>query len=117
LPNADQLFGFAAECGLKAVMQALGMQLDRDGRPQEKEHRRHINRLWDVFRSFCQGLTGARYASELPKVNPFSNWSADQRYFRSSSSCFDEARVDEHRAGALDVLKIVEKARVDGSSP
>ena len=26
--NADQLYGFSAECGLKAVMQVLGMHVD-----------------------------------------------------------------------------------------
>lgn len=33
LGNADQLYGFSAECGLKAVMTGLGMPLDPSGRP------------------------------------------------------------------------------------
>jgi hypothetical protein len=31
--NADQLYGFSAECGLKTVMQALGMNTDAAGVP------------------------------------------------------------------------------------
>lgn len=33
LANADQLYGFSAECGLKALMEVLGMRLDPSGRP------------------------------------------------------------------------------------
>ncbi len=117
LPNADQLFGFAAECGLKAVMRALGMRLDSGGRPREKKHRRHIDGLWDVFRSFCQGRSGARYASALSANNPFLNWSVDQRYYKSSASCFDQVRVNEHRNGAQVVLNVVNVARSDGRLP
>ena len=29
--NADQLYGLSAECGLKAVMRALGMPVGRHG--------------------------------------------------------------------------------------
>ncbi len=32
-PNADQLYGLAAECGLKAVMEVLGMPVDARGVP------------------------------------------------------------------------------------
>ena len=32
--NADQLYGFSAECGLKAVMKALGMAVDSMGVPE-----------------------------------------------------------------------------------
>ena len=44
--NADHLYGLSAECGLKAVMRALGMQVDDEGAPIDKEHRKHIDELW-----------------------------------------------------------------------
>ena len=39
-------YGLSAECGLKAVMRALGMQVDDEGAPIDKEHRKHIDKLW-----------------------------------------------------------------------
>ena len=34
--NADHLYGFSAECGLKAVMKGLGMKVGAIGRPEDK---------------------------------------------------------------------------------
>ena len=34
--NADQMYGFSAECGLKAVMKGLGMQVDPVGIPVDE---------------------------------------------------------------------------------
>ena len=33
--NADQLYGFSAECGLRAVMRALGMPVETTGMPEK----------------------------------------------------------------------------------
>ena len=35
--NADQLYGLSAECGLKAVMQILGMPVDDQGRAPRRD--------------------------------------------------------------------------------
>ena len=43
--NADQLYGFSAECGLKAVMKTFGMPVDETGTPEEREHRVHVQDL------------------------------------------------------------------------
>lgn len=53
LGNAYQLYGLAAECALKAVMQGLGMQLGDKGRPQEPGHKVHIDKLWQAFSLFA----------------------------------------------------------------
>ncbi|MCC6156588.1 MAG: hypothetical protein IT350_00950 [Deltaproteobacteria bacterium] len=53
-PNADQLYGFAAECTLKAIMVGLGMSVVAD-RPQYPSHRVHIDKLWNEFRTFAAG--------------------------------------------------------------
>ena len=39
--NADQLYGFSAECGLKAVMRSSGMPVDNEGTP-ENRYRKHV---------------------------------------------------------------------------
>jgi len=60
--NADQLYGFSAECGLKAMMQALGMSVDAGGRPTDEKHRKHVQDLWPIFKSFVNGRNGSHRA-------------------------------------------------------
>jgi len=111
-PNADQLYGLAAECALKAIMRALGMPLRSDGAPQERRHRVHIDRLWSEFLTFASGKGGAACASGLPAENPFDNWRIDQRYHHSSTILKD--RVDTHKEAASLVFVALENARADG---
>lgn len=68
-PNADHLYGFAAECALKAVMVGLGMQLGPDGKPP-KPYAVHIHQLWDQFLIFANGKSQAGYAAMLQPSNP-----------------------------------------------
>ena len=37
LANADHLYGMAAECGLKRLMMAFGMQTDNTGSPVDRQ--------------------------------------------------------------------------------
>ena len=110
--NADHLYGMAAECGLKRLMLAFGMQYDtQNDRPEEKEDRVHANGIWERFESYrCGHHLGAGYA--LPAPNPFDNWDVAQRYACQSS--FDQARVDAHRKGANSVRGLVHKALREG---
>ena len=112
--SADQMYGFSAECGLKAVMKALGMPVDATGAPAEREHRRHAQDLWPVFRTFVQGLGGARYSGRLPKNNPFRDWSHHDRYAHRGH--WEEASLERHRDAARGVLNMVQFARQDGRS-
>lgn len=111
-PNADQLYGFAAECGLKAVMRALGMRLTNDGSPEMRSHRVHIDRLWSEFHAFAAGRGVEPYAVMLPVENPFSDWAVSQRYYRSEEITQD--RVSRHQEALRHVHRVVSRARVDG---
>jgi hypothetical protein len=99
--NADQLYGFSAECGLKAVMQALGMRVDEAGKPREREHQEHVPRIWLVFKNFVAGRDGAQYARLLPEGEPFADWSHHDRYAHRRH--FNRENVERHReaAGAI----------------
>lgn len=46
LANADQLFGFAVECGLKKLMMQFGMTVKDDGSPTKDNDRVHANKIW-----------------------------------------------------------------------
>lgn len=112
-PNADHLFGIAAECALKAVMGALGMRRRPSGDPDEARHRVHIDRLWDEFRTFASGRSAAHYVTLLPAGrNPFHNWDASQRY--SNRSQFVRATVVLHQQGAEATMQVLQRARLDG---
>ncbi len=110
--NADHLFGMAAECGLKRLMQTFGMPYDAGtDRPQERDDREHINKIWNRFESYRSGhARGATYV--LPASNLFNNWHVAQRY--AHQSAFNEAYVTKHKKGAETVKELVQQARRDG---
>ena len=66
--NADQLYGFSAECDLKAVMEVLGMETDPAGTPRAREHRRHVQHLWPKFLAFAEERGGTRLAGLTRKT-------------------------------------------------
>ena len=68
--NADQLYGFSAECGLKAVMTFLGMPVDATGTPTERDHKQHVQDIWPEFEDFVTGKGGARFLRWLPSGEP-----------------------------------------------
>lgn len=113
LANADHLFGLSAECALKAVMSALGMSLNKDGVPEERVHKVHINKLWNEFVSFAKARGGARYATFLMSApNPFDDWDVNQRYEHRSG--FIQTAVGKHREGAQNAKRILDQAVLDG---
>ena len=102
LGNADQLYGFSAECGLKAVMGAL----------KEPLVRKHVDALWPEFKRRSRGRRGGRFRRQLPQGDPFADWSTDDRYARTSYARNEV--VEQHRLAARGVRRMIRKAEVDG---
>lgn len=106
LPNADQLYGLAAECALKAVVVGLGAQTDRGG-DLTPPFRVHAKEMWVGYETFLSGRTGQRYLAPLAGFdgNPFDDWRVDQRYAPaeelSGGSLFRHARAARACATAL----------------
>ncbi len=100
--NADHLFGFSAECGLKAVMVHLGLGEDTPN----KKYRKHVKDLWTIFSKFANEGGGKEYLRELPSDEPFKDWSHNDRY--SASGFSDTEAVKKHRAGADGIRRMVE---------
>jgi hypothetical protein len=112
LANADQLYGLTAECGLKALMEKGGMDIVNN-QAHKSKYKKHINATWSHFSDFRQGRL-ALYA--LPNTNPFNHWLIDHRY--ASCSDFDAVRVQQHQAGAQQVINLARRARdIDGILP
>jgi hypothetical protein len=110
--NADHLYGMAAECALKRIMEAFGMPVDSvSGSPSTKADKVHADGIWTRFESYRAGHhLGAAYT--LPQPSPFSNWKAEQRYANQSN--FDQALAQQHRHGAGLVLRLVKQAQLNG---
>ncbi len=110
--NADHLYGLAAECGLKRLMHAFGMQLRADGKPVDERDAKHADQIWGRYDAYRTGhQVGIAYALTAAK-NPFADWHVSQRY--ANASAFDQARTDGHRVGADMVRRLVSRARMDG---
>ena len=110
--TADHLYGLSAECGLKAIMRGLGMDVDAEGTPRERKHRQHMPGLVPVFRDFAHQRGGGAYLASLPDRTPFDDWSIDNRYAHRRH--FQSANVAPHRAAACRVGQFVQRARQDG---
>lgn len=78
LPNADQLYGFAAECALKVALQRLPTCRSEAG--LNPGWREHVDALW--ARSALQGLQKLYpgLMALLRTPNPFHDWTTDHRY-------------------------------------
>ena len=98
--NADHLYGLSAECGLKAVMQALGMQVA----PME-----HIDKLWPTYIDFVEGQHETHY---VLCGTPFADWSISDRY--ANRSHFTQPSVEPHRVAARQVRDIVKRSNIGG---
>jgi hypothetical protein len=110
--NSDHLFGLAAECSIKAVMEALGMKTTRSGAPMDYGHKVHMPQQWAAFQSFASGSLGSRYLSFLYHDNPFSEWSVDQRYWQRQT--IPRSRVDTHRNASTQCLTCLSTLILDG---
>jgi hypothetical protein len=108
--NADHLYGFAAECGLKSLIVVLNGSLAAGDRKHIMERTGTAN-AWERFEAYRSGHPlGARFP--LPSSNPFAAWHASQRYENQLS--FTQATADVHRAGAVFVKSLVGTAIMDG---
>ena len=110
--NADQMYGFSAECGLKAVMKGLGMQVDLDGIPVDERYRKHVQELWSNFRVFAASHTGARCLRLFPNDDPFADWSHHDRYAHRRP--FTGNNVAPHQTAARTIVNMVQNAKQDG---
>lgn len=113
LPNADHLYGLAAECALKAIMVGLDANItSSDGDLVHQNHRVHIDMLWSEFRIFAEGRNAARYLSKLPDDNPFTDWRISNRY--ADDSHVPPKNTFNHRDGAGAALVALQRAIADG---
>lgn len=109
--NADHLYGMAAECGLKRLMVAFGMQVDSNtGSPQSQSDRTHVDGVWVRYESYRARQQATDYC--LPASSPFAAWHVSDRYAHQSN--FNQPRTTAHKAGADQVRQLIKKAQREG---
>ncbi|MDN5655683.1 MAG: hypothetical protein L0G46_11455 [Kocuria sp.] len=111
--NADHLYGFAAECGLKALMTLFGMPVKTSGDPEDSADWKHINHLWHRYSMYTSAPYSAIY--QLDDENSFNDWLASDRY--AADTHVTPPRLTRHRGGAERVHALVERARMEGLLP
>lgn len=105
LANAHQLYGYCAECGLKAVMVHFGLSVDEEGHP-EPQYRKHLPALWTLFEAFLDSRDAGLRLPGLPEPNPFEDWTVSARYSRGDHATPDSVR--RHRTAAREIAKMIE---------
>lgn len=91
-PNAGHLFGFSAECGIKALLVDSGYPTDSDGDLKKPtaptfNPRTHVDALTGLLPqivSYLSGRSGAKYLAHIPNVGDFADWRASHRYYAVS---------------------------------
>ena len=118
--NAGQLYGFSAECGIKALLVALGYPTDPDGSPAMNppagipKVRKHIHHLVGIIaniQSDIAGRSGAKYSAMFPNITNFANWSTDHRDWTDAAI---PNSLPAWKAAANEVMKMLEEASLDG---
>ena len=108
--NADQLYAYSAECGLKYLMLQFGMHVDPSGTPQMQDDKVHIDKIWGRYEAYRAGKVAAKYM--LPQPNPFDNWHISNRYAHESN--FSQADVDVHKDGTEIIRRLIRQTISEG---
>jgi hypothetical protein len=102
LDNADQLFGFAAECAIKSALVTLPGCVQQGELSNPFRHK-HVKELWDLVPLL--GLQ-RRYPGLLAVLRglkqAFGDWSTDQRYGPDDTVTAEV--LDRHREAAKRLL-------------
>ena len=117
--NASQLYGFSAECSLKAVLVGLGLPVKADGGVKDHKKYGHLPYLWNEFSLYATGALGAHYLAVATPVPPatghFDTWKVSDRYAENSIAATRQAEFDDHRKSSIDLIALLELAIEDGT--
>ncbi len=120
--NAGQLFGIAAECGIKAILVASQVPVDTEGAIDRlpsvkgrgfKDHWPHLGQaLTDLVGAIPDSRTASTYLSALPNLAHFSDWRIEHRYWRDAA--LPLASVARWQTAAEEVMAVLDQAKEDG---
>lgn len=118
--NAGQLYGFSAECGIKALLVGLKYPIDEYGSPVRRppvgtpQVRKHVHQLVAVIgdiQNYVQGRNGAKYIAMIPSIGSFSNWNIEHRYWADAAI---PNSLPAWKAATKEVMGMLDAATLDG---
>jgi hypothetical protein len=113
--NAGQLFGFNAECGLKALLVAHGVQTNAEGDIVRKTgYREHIPKLSGLVQQlliFPDGRLATQWLAYLGNLTNFDDWSVDHRYWKEADL---PRSILDWQIAAKEIEQMMDAAEVDG---
>ncbi|MDP3332465.1 MAG: hypothetical protein Q8Q40_09870 [Methylococcaceae bacterium] len=120
ISNAGQLYGFCAECGIKALLISHGYPTDTEGSPAknppsgEISIRKHINQLVAIMTQIdasASGRSGAKYLALIPNIGSFVDWSVDHRYYAKHQI---PPSLPAWKGAATEMMQMMDMAISDG---
>jgi hypothetical protein len=115
--NAGQLYGFVAECGLKALLIVCGVTPDAKGEiPKGNRLRQHVpalpDRIVNEGHLIPDGTRAGQYLTNLAHIDKFNQWSVDHRYWRDTA--IPVHLVPGWKQAAEEVLEALDRAKEAG---
>lgn len=121
IPNAGHLYGYVAECGLKALLIGVGYPTDLEGSPApaKPSYRVHIDRLlapgtFESLSLFLNGRTGAKYLALISRIGNFSDWRVEHRYYSEAAL---PGSLSKWKTAAHEIGRMLDQARTYGVIP
>lgn len=119
VPNAGHLYGYVAECGLKALLIWHGYPTDTEGSPKSQQTpniRVHINELsapptFLRLSLFLDGRSGAKYLALIPGIKDFADWHIKHRYYSEAAL---PKSLPKWKTAARQVCLMLDHAKVNG---
>lgn len=116
--NAGHLYGFAAECGVKALLVWRGYPSDPSTgeiiKKTPNKFRVHIDELTkniNMIYTFLDGHGAAKYLAMIPSIGDFSDWKTDHRYYIESAL---PPSVLNWRKASREIMQMLDQAMLDG---
>ena len=116
--NAGHLYGFAAECGIKAFLVFRGLiETDTDGDIPNKRHNLRVhagqlNQMINTMISLSDGRLTSQLLALIPNISDFNNWKVEHRYHDESK--LPLTSINQWQIAAKQVMIMLEQANIDG---
>jgi hypothetical protein len=105
--EADHLYGLAAECALKRILEQAGLRKN-DG----KDLKVHVNKLWSETISRLADQKYTLLISYLSQGNKFSDWDISRRYHPDKT--ITEDVMSKHKLSANVIFRFLSEFVLSG---
>lgn len=116
--TAGQLYGFAAECGIKTLLVWSGYPTNPatgeiDEKKGKQKFRKHIHELVNninMLHAYLDGRGAAKYLAMIPSVEELSDWTTGHRYYTDSAL---PQSLLKWRKASQEIMRMLDQAMLD----